>query len=157
VDDGIVKLAAEWRIVPDPAKPLPELSSTSPAPRSGVAAASNSPAPKEASTPAIGANSSDSFQAGSVWTGKAGGRRGGGDATRSITVLQRNGNSFKAKFEGPARSGIIHGKIQDGKISYTFEEVDRGKAAASEISATITGDKITFANAGPPMTLAPKK
>jgi hypothetical protein len=154
MDDGIVKLAGQWRIVPDSTKPLPELLSTNSAPPSTAPPASISSPKQAVSSPAVAANSSDAFQAGSVWSGRA---RRGAEATRSITVLERNGNTFKARFEGPANSGMIEGTIQDGKISYTFKEKDRGKGAAGEITGTITGDRIVFANAGPPVTLASKK
>jgi hypothetical protein len=156
LDEGIVKLASQWKIVPDSSKPLPELSLLNPAPRPAVSAASISPVSTEGtSRPKTAGNAIDAFQVGSVWSGKAGGRRGG-DGTRSITVLERNGSGFKARFDGPARSSIIQGTVQDGKISYKFEEPGRGKAA-NEITGTLTDDKIVFDNAGPPMTLVPNK
>ena len=101
----------------------------------------------------------DAFQAGSVWTAQGGGQHGH-KWTITIAVVERNGNNFKARFEGPSRSGEIQGTVKDGKIAWTFDELDRGKKSSGETSGTIGQEEISItkhANGGPAYALTLKK
>ncbi len=101
----------------------------------------------------------DAFQPGSVWTAEGIGQHGHKYAI-TIAVVERNGKTFKARYEGTGRSGEIQGTIEDGKISWTFEELDRGKKVTGETSGMIGPDEISITktdNGGPPYALTLKK
>ncbi len=146
LDDGVIKLAAYWNVVPDTAKPVAEVNLAS-----AVSTISAMPTVANATKPAVqpASGATDLLQPGSEWSGQATGRVTG---VNTLTITQRAGSKFKAKFQRGEAPVDVEGTLEGNKISWTHPN-------GSVRSGTLDNDKILVTASGPqaPYTLSLSK
>lgn len=95
--------------------------------------------PGKGPTSQVGGKGTDSaFQVNSVWVSDA--------PKRTLTVLERKGDKFRAKFSIGAVEREISGTVNDGKVAWLAKDVRAAAAAGpgGDNEGTIRGDTIDF-------------
>ena len=165
LDDGIMKLAVDWKIKPATDKPLAQnklidISRTAP----GV---NSQPAADRSASQAIAANpnsSNSALQAGTEWSGTG----PHGELTIKMFIRERNGDDFKARINVGPTVYEVEGTLSGSQISWIIEDVDRtkgkkgakGNPRGKESSGNINGNEINVTknfNGGGAYTLRLKK
>jgi serine/threonine protein kinase len=108
----------------------------------------------------------DAFVAGSVWVGQITLNWSTGDTGQHpahLRVLERNGNTFRARFEIEV-SGTNHliqevrGRVGDGKIAWLARDETAlvGHTGGQDVSGSLVGDTITLMFKGPALGREPR-
>ena len=99
-------------------------------------------------TAPVRASGPDFLQRGTVWEGESGRDEEGKPAVKrsvTFTVLERDGERFKARWEGPVAKFEIRGKCANGKIGWFGRDVvsEKGRVA-HDFTGTIQGEQISL-------------
>jgi hypothetical protein len=136
LDDGVVKLAADWRIGPMTDKPLPEVKLVSLSSSGSSAGTSLGSQTRPASL---------DVPVGSIWKGTKHNDQRNVTISAALKITERDGATFKGEFafgdRGHRSINVVAGTLADGKIEWEAKEVTQG-GPNQPTSGTLSGDTI---------------
>jgi hypothetical protein len=136
LDDGVVKLAADWRIGPMTDKPLPEVK---------LVSLTSSGSSAGASLGTLSRPANLDLPVGSIWKGIKHNDQRNATMPAVLKITERDGATFKGEFtfgDRPHRStNVVAGTFNDGKIEWDAREVTKG-VANQPTTGTLKGDTI---------------